>query len=646
MKMKKFKLIFLLTALICLFAAFALSANADTVIDAEMIPTSHNTISVEFTGGATFLTSTQFYVEYDAEVLEYTSSAVISTREGDFASVTKQEDGKLLVNFFAATHAYKSKMVKIDFDVLDTNSKNYGFNATMKNVYISMDNTGADSSILTDGSVTWEIPTVTSIRVSCDPEDMFYEADGLVSEPDFTSLNITAIWSNGIRTTIPPEICTIKLDKPFNTIDQNMMYEVTVEFGNVSDKYVIFVGVPTPEDIYVKTPPTKLSYLQDSTEPFDLTGAVIVANFSDSGPWELKGKDLEDIIVKDFITTTIGEITVTLEYLGKTTGLPITIEPDIPSGIVIEKTPDLLVYKQESVDEVMLNGIVVKASFADGRVKTVDEKDLVASGFNPSKIGKQTITVTYRTVTATFEVEVEPLVVYPETLQIVSLPIKTNYFQNTEETLVTTGLKVNGIYADGTVENIRLNDLEFIGFDLSEVGTKTIIVRYFEIETSFEITVEEKPDPTDPISLTITEQPVKREYTRFSDEQLDLKGIALTATLANGETIAVAPEDVIISGFDLTSDEDIQFVTLRYGNVTTALIISIIANEELLYGDADGDGKLTSGDARLALRIAVELESVDTLGALSVDMADYDRDGSVTSADARSILRISVGLEP
>ncbi len=655
MKMKKIKLIFLLAALICLFTAFAFSAEADTVIDAEVIPTSHNTISVEFTGGATFLTSTQFYVEYDAAVLEYSASSSISTREGDFASVSKQEDGRLLVNFFAATHAYKSKMLKIDFNVLNTNASTYGFNATMKNVYISKDNTGAESSVLTNGSVAWEIPSITAIRVECDASGMFYDADGSRTEPDYSTLEVTAIWSNEVRVVVPVELCTIKLQKmysdnpnaPFDTsaANQNSMYEVTVSFKGVSDKYLIFVGVPTPSQIYVAKEPDRMSYLQDTTDAFDLTGAVIKATYPE-GDFDAK---LDQVIVKDFDPTVPGEQTVILEHKGKTTGLTIMIEPDIPSSIKIDKNPDLLVYKQDSVDEVMLSGIVVKAYFADGRVTTVDEDELVAAGFDPSRIGKQTITVTYRTKTATFEVEVEPLVIYPESLEIVTLPIKTNYFQNSEETLVTTGLKVNGIYADGTVENIRLNDLEFIGFDLSELGTKTITVRYFDVETSFEITVEEEPDPTDPVSLTITEPPVKRDYTRFSDEELDLTGMVLVATLANGEKVNVDLNDITVSGFDLTSDEDIQFVTIRYENITTPLIISIQANEELLFGDADLDGKLTSGDARLALRIAVGLDYADTLGesaALKLDLADYDRDGTVTSSDARSILRISVGLTP
>ena len=61
-----------------------------------------------------------------------------------------------------------------------------------------------------------------------------------------------------------------------------------------------------------------------------------------------------------------------------------------------------------------------------------------------------------------------------------------------------------------------------------------------------------------------------------------------------------------------------------------------------LHGDTNGDGQITSADARLALRASVGLENLTGEQILA---ADVDKDGKVTSADARLILRASVGLE-
>ena len=72
--------------------------------------------------------------------------------------------------------------------------------------------------------------------------------------------------------------------------------------------------------------------------------------------------------------------------------------------------------------------------------------------------------------------------------------------------------------------------------------------------------------------------------------------------------------------------------------MATALPVSFAADPS---GDMDGDGTVTSGDARIALRCSVELE-VPT--AYHLAEGDLDRDGELTPADARLILRISVGL--
>lgn len=59
-------------------------------------------------------------------------------------------------------------------------------------------------------------------------------------------------------------------------------------------------------------------------------------------------------------------------------------------------------------------------------------------------------------------------------------------------------------------------------------------------------------------------------------------------------------------------------------------------------GDVDADGKVTAGDARLALRYSVRLEK---LTDDEIFRADINSDGMILASDARTILRISVGLD-
>ena len=60
------------------------------------------------------------------------------------------------------------------------------------------------------------------------------------------------------------------------------------------------------------------------------------------------------------------------------------------------------------------------------------------------------------------------------------------------------------------------------------------------------------------------------------------------------------------------------------------------------WGDMDGDGEVTSGDARLVLRQSVRLENYPEETCYNCDI---DKDGEITSSDARFVLRLSVNLE-
>lgn len=70
--------------------------------------------------------------------------------------------------------------------------------------------------------------------------------------------------------------------------------------------------------------------------------------------------------------------------------------------------------------------------------------------------------------------------------------------------------------------------------------------------------------------------------------------------------------------------------------------VEIYLNRLNIGGDVDGDGKVTSADARLALRAAVGLEGLNETQKAA---ADVDGDGKITAADAREILRKSVGID-
>ncbi|MBQ1553180.1 MAG: hypothetical protein IIZ66_06500, partial [Clostridia bacterium] len=74
-------------------------------------------------------------------------------------------------------------------------------------------------------------------------------------------------------------------------------------------------------------------------------------------------------------------------------------------------------------------------------------------------------------------------------------------------------------------------------------------------------------------------------------------------------------------------------VTVGGASVTKTIIV---------MGDVDDDGKVNATDARLALRAAAKLDTLEGVYALA---ADTDGDDNINATDARMILRAAAKLD-
>lgn len=147
-----------------------------------------------------------------------------------------------------------------------------------------------------------------------------------------------------------------------------------------------------------------------------------------------------------------------------------------------------------------------------------------------------------------------------------------------------------------------------------------------------------------PDAIEIVTAPTKTEYELNSDETLSLDGIFVNAIFSGAPQPIAAEMLTIETELDLSVAGE-QDVTVSFLGKTATFTVTVVdpnAKPEYLVGDVDGDNKVTSSDARLALRASVKLEKLDEIALLA---ADVDHDGTVTSSDARLILRASVGLE-
>lgn len=113
--------------------------------------------------------------------------------------------------------------------------------------------------------------------------------------------------------------------------------------------------------------------------------------------------------------------------------------------------------------------------------------------------------------------------------------------------------------------------------------------------------------------------------------------IVASQGLTAEQLVAMANDTAVVKnadGTDLEADK-------KPGTGTKLVLDCGIEFELVVIGDVDGDGEVSSIDARNTLRNAVGL---DTLTDAQLKAADFNSDGNVSSVDARGILRRAVGL--
>lgn len=87
---------------------------------------------------------------------------------------------------------------------------------------------------------------------------------------------------------------------------------------------------------------------------------------------------------------------------------------------------------------------------------------------------------------------------------------------------------------------------------------------------------------------------------------------------------------------------DTQFVDLPSSYVDVECKVNGAVPTVYIYGDANGDGKVTSADALAVVRHNIKLAY---LPSDRVDLSDVNRDGKITTADALQIMRWCIGYK-
>ena len=134
-----------------------------------------------------------------------------------------------------------------------------------------------------------------------------------------------------------------------------------------------------------------------------------------------------------------------------------------------------------------------------------------------------------------------------------------------------------------------------------------------------------------------------QEYVMYTIPA-EQKTVTITPLVDNADFIYLDTE----YSFGKIDDETygvFKLATMNEGAITSEASLTIYNKSNKNIGDVDGNGKVESADARLALRTSVKLEPEIVAGTAAYTAADVNKDGIVGSDDARTILRVSVKLE-
>ncbi|MCQ2975723.1 MAG: bacterial Ig-like domain-containing protein, partial [Bacteroidales bacterium] len=219
-------------------------------------------------------------------------------------------------------------------------------------------------------------------------------------------------------------------------------------------------------------------------------------------------------------------------------------------------------------EELDLSNGVVTITYNDKTTETIALTECEVIGFDANKVGKQTLTVKYDKVTTTFDVDVKVIEKTIVSISLTTPPTKTTYFEG-EELDFSNGI-VTIFYDDNTFERIDISKCEISGFDSNLIGRQSLIIKYRDVKTTFNVTVSAKYIT----SIAIMTLPAKTTY--YLGEELDLTGGKISAFYNNNTYKAIDLKDCEVLGFDSKTIGS-QTITIKYSDLTTTFEV-ILAN--------------------------------------------------------------------
>ena len=186
--------------------------------------------------------------------------------------------------------------------------------------------------------------------------------------------------------------------------DMNKLGEQTAPLyfgGKLTDKQITINASEKEMSSISVTKMPKTTYVQG--QPLDLTNGKLTLYYDD---YSSESVAFSKVNVS-YDKTLIGTVPVTVEFMGLTTEFNITVNKRVISSMVFTE-PSKLVYNVGEQLDLKKGKLSVVFKSTDKYSEDIPLTPEMISGYDPYKVGEQTVTVTYLNVIVGFDVKVLP----------------------------------------------------------------------------------------------------------------------------------------------------------------------------------------------------------------------------------------------
>ncbi len=437
----------------------------------------------------------------------------------------------------------------------------------MKVIYLDGGNKNfTDPSYLKFDNFKEAAKKVKSIAIKNNPTKTTYNHG---DEINLAGGNLEVTYTDDTKGTVPmtdPAV-TIKSGNPANVANP----KVQLAYQGYTAEFPITVNDPV-NSIKVTTPPTKVEYNQDET--VNLAGGVVTVTTKSGAKSTI---NLPNASVTSNVThadLTAGEVTltgttseglkkgiqrITLTHEGKTDKFDIIVNDTVDS-IAVSNPKTAYQYEQAldrsqgTINVTTTSGATVNVPLSNGSA--------TVTGYNPTQLGEQTLTVTYLGKNTTYKVNVTD---YVDSIEV-KAPTKVEY--NYGENLNLAGGTVTDVYksgAKGTPTNLTTSMIS--GYNPNVTGRQTVTVTKGGKIATFEVVVN---DVVEGIRVT----GLKTDYKY--GQNLDLTGAKVQLTMASGGSAPAVnlTQSMIKTTFNPNKVGE-QTLTVEYSGKTTTVTVNV-----------------------------------------------------------------------